>query len=103
MNLVDNALRYSPRNAVVTITLRPEARAIRVSVEDDGPGVPPPFVPRLFEKFSHAGRGTTGLGLYFCRITIERWGGQIGYEPREKTGARFWFRLPVANGASGHG
>jgi signal transduction histidine kinase len=103
MNLVDNALRFSPRGGSVAVTVRSQERAIQVSVEDEGPGVSPEIMPRLFEKFAR-GRsgGAAGLGLYFCRISIERWGGQLGYEPREKTGARFWLRLPVANGA-GHG
>jgi signal transduction histidine kinase len=104
MNLVDNALRYSPRGGVIRIAGRREDGAIYVSVEDEGPGVPIELMPRLFEKFTR-GRtgGTTGLGLYFCRITIERWGGQIGYEPRKEGGARFWLRLPAADGGGRHG
>jgi hypothetical protein len=38
--------------------------------------------------------GKAGLGLYFCKITLERWGGSIGYLPRPEGGSRFWFRLP---------
>nr|MDJ0773505.1 ATP-binding protein [Mastigocoleus sp. MO_167.B18] len=50
----------------------------------------------LFKKF-YQGKdksGKSGLGLYFCRITIERWGGKIGYSPRPQGGSCFWFRLP---------
>jgi len=55
-------------------------------------------VGTMFEKFSQAraNTGKVGLGLYFCRITIESWGGTIGYTPRATGGAQFWFRLPPA-------
>jgi signal transduction histidine kinase len=103
-NLVDNALRYSPRGGTIRVAARREGRKVRISVEDEGPGVPPEVMPRLFEKFSRGRTGSgTGLGLYFCRITIERWGGEIGYEPREEGGARFWLRLPLANGSGADG
>ena len=71
---------------------------VRFTVEDEGPGVPEGLRDRLFQKFSQGGAksGSAGLGLYFCRITVERWGGQIGYEPRESGGSRFWFRLKRA-------
>jgi signal transduction histidine kinase len=96
-NLLDNALRYSPRGGVIRVTARRDDRTLFLSVEDEGPGVPTDVMPRLFEKFAHGrGAGSTGLGLYFCRITVERWGGQIGYEPRKEGGARFWIRLPIS-------
>ncbi|HEY8091492.1 MAG TPA: ATP-binding protein, partial [Polyangiaceae bacterium] len=69
--------------------------AVRLLVEDEGPGVPPALLPHLFQKFAR-GRDPaagTGLGLYFCRITVESWGGAIGYEARPGGGARFWVRL----------
>ncbi|HWL89581.1 MAG TPA: HAMP domain-containing sensor histidine kinase [Polyangiaceae bacterium] len=97
-NLVQNALRYSPTDAAIRIIVDDDATPnfIRVAVEDDGAGVPDALLPRLFHKFASAtdGTGGTGLGLYFCRITVERWGGTIGYEPGPHGGSRFWFRLP---------
>jgi K+-sensing histidine kinase KdpD len=53
---------------------------------------------KLFEKFSQGGTNTgkVGLGLYFCRITVEDWGGQIGCLPNMRDGACFWFTLPKA-------
>jgi signal transduction histidine kinase len=52
---------------------------------------------RLFEKFTQSGKGKgkVGLGLYFCRITTERWGGDIGHNNIAGAGSRFWFRLPA--------
>jgi signal transduction histidine kinase len=102
-NLLGNALRYSPRGSTVTIGLAREEAGddgarVLVSVADQGPGVPEDVAGRLFQKFSQGkGKaGSAGLGLYFCRITVERWGGSIGYSPRPEGGARFWFALRSA-------
>jgi signal transduction histidine kinase len=95
-NLVENAYRHSPPNSTVTIGLQAEEEDILFTIDDEGEGVPPEMVDNLFQKFSqgknNSGRG--GIGLYFCRMTIERWGGNIGYLPRQEGGSRFWFRLP---------
>lgn len=93
-NLIENALRHTPVGSSVTLRLQSEADAILCSVEDQGGGVPAEFVSSLFQRFFQGQEktGKTGLGLYFCRITIERWGGTIGYLPLAKGGC-FWFRL----------
>ncbi|MBF2005841.1 MAG: sensor histidine kinase [Chlorogloeopsis fritschii C42_A2020_084] len=95
-NLVENAFRYSPPESVVTVDLQQDGDYILVRVDDEGSGVPPEMVETLFEKFSQAKSksGRIGLGLYFCRITLERWGGEIHYSPRSQGGSSFWFRLP---------
>jgi signal transduction histidine kinase len=95
-NLVENAFRHSPLESTVTIGLEQDGDYILVSVDDEGSGVPPENVESLFQKFSQGkGKsGRVGLGLYSCRITVERWGGEIGYSPRPEGGSRFWFRLP---------
>ncbi len=97
-NLVSNAFRHSPVGGVVRVAATPEASSLLLAVEDQGPGVPREALPRLFEKFGrgHDQASGTGLGLYFCRITVEGWGGGIGYEARREGGARFWIRLPLA-------
>jgi signal transduction histidine kinase len=94
-NLVDNALRHSSAGAKVRIVISREAETVLVQVEDEGPGVPAAIADRLFDRFTQVGssRGTMGLGLHFCRITIEGWGGEIGFDNRPEGGARFWFRL----------
>jgi signal transduction histidine kinase len=97
-NLVENAYRYSPSESTVTIVLEEKETSIFVYIDDEGNGVPNEFIHSLFKKFSQAHNkpGKVGLGLYFCRITIERWGGKIGYSPRPQGGSRFWFSLPKA-------
>ncbi len=100
-NLLENAMRHSPREGVIRVSIEHENEMIRLVVEDEGPGVPAALRPRLFEKLGRDRVRSTGsgLGLYFCRITVERWGGRIGYEPRDGGGARFWIRLPAAAAA----
>lgn len=97
-NLLDNAVRHSPVGGRVRVTAREEGACIEVSVKDEGPGVDASLLPRLFERFGRGvgPRAGTGLGLYFCRITVERWGGSIGYAAPPEGGARFWFRLRKA-------
>jgi signal transduction histidine kinase len=97
-NLLENALRHSPPGSTVDVRItRSEGDAL-VEIEDAGTGVPEEAVESLFRKLSKSKsgvRGKAGLGLYFCRITIERWGGAIGYRPGAGGGACFWFRLPL--------
>ncbi|WP_427160176.1 sensor histidine kinase [Aliinostoc sp. HNIBRCY26] len=95
-NFIENAYRHSPPASTVTISLQAEQETILLTVDDEGDGVPAMMVGKLFQKFSQGQykSGRAGIGLYFCRITIERWGGSIGYLPRPEGGSRFWFRLP---------
>ena len=97
-NLLDNALRHSRAGAKVRIVISAEAETVLVKVEDEGPGVPDEISDKLFDRFTQlkSTRGTMGLGLHFCRITVEGWGGDIGYDNRPEGGARFWFRLQRA-------
>jgi signal transduction histidine kinase len=96
-NLIDNAIRHAPPGTSVRITTVEDRGAVRLTIEDAGEGVSPDVLPQLFQKLSRDPRGGgSGLGLYFCRITLELWGGGIGYEPGPVTGARFWIRLPIA-------
>ena len=94
-NLLQNAIRHSPPGGAITISVREEGRFVRIAVEDRGPGVPPEVIPQLFQKFVRHGRtrGRAGLGLFFCRIAVEQWGGSVGCQPREGGGSVFWLRL----------
>lgn len=97
-NLLENACRYSPSESTVTVGIQSQEEFVYVSVDDKGSGVSADVVNTLFQKFSQGkdSSGKSGLGLYFCRITVERWGGSIGYTPLSEGGSRFWFRLPIA-------
>ena len=98
-NLLENALRYSPPNTTVTIGLEEKGKHVLAFVDDQGPGLPKDQSPdQMFALFAKGKDkpGKAGLGLYFCKITVERWGGTIGAETKTKGGTRFWFRLPRA-------
>jgi len=98
-NLLENALRYSSAGGRVMLGAIDEGRFVRAYVDDEGPGLPTgEGAPKLFALFGKGkeGGGKAGLGLYFCKITAERWGGSIGAENRPDRGTRFWFRLPKA-------
>ena len=99
-NLLENTLRYSLPKSTVTIGFEDQGGYVLAFVDDEGPGLPKDLpANQLFALFSkgksHSGKA--GLGLYFCKITVARWGGTIGAETRAQGGSRFWFRLPRAN------
>ncbi len=106
VNLLENAIRFSPRGKEVRVALQPQDEALIALVDDEGPGVPDALKPRLFEKFVQ-GRGRTGrvgLGLYFCAMMMHRWGGAIAVERAPSGGARFRLRfLRPQLGAPAHG
>jgi len=104
MNLVGNAVKFTDPGGQVTVSARPEEErgALVVSVSDTGIGIPPGEQQHIFEKFSRAagtplsGRTSTGLGLYFCKLTVEAHGGKIWVESRVGEGATFRFTVPLA-------
>jgi signal transduction histidine kinase len=102
-NLLSNALRFTPRNGHVRIALEAAGDGVRVSMTDEGPGVPEELRDRIFEKFvavtpeAQKQGYSTGLGLAFCRMAVEAHGGTIGVEDGPKgIGSTFWFTLPRA-------
>lgn len=98
-NLLENALRFAPVASTVTVHLHDDGQWMEVTVTDEGPGVAPEVLPQLFQQFITGGRwpGKSGLGLFFCRITLERWGGNIACVATEGTGGRFRIRLRKAS------
>ena len=94
-NLLENALRFAPTRSTVTIEVCEEGDYLSVIVADEGPGVAPEVLPHLFHRFITGSRspGKSGLGLFFCRITLERWGGSIACLPVNGRGARFKIQL----------
>lgn len=98
-NLLENALRYSPPGSSVTLGAKLDDGFCKAYVDDEGPGLPQDLSrTQIFGLFSKGklSAGKAGLGLYFCRITVERWGGNIDCTSLPQKGSRFWFRLPKA-------
>jgi len=97
--LLDNALRLSPPGGAVTVQLRDGDRA-RLTVCDEGPGVPPEERELIFERFMRGresgGKAGFGLGLAIGRELARRMGGELVLEDQDGPGARFTLRLPVA-------
>ncbi|MEA2642151.1 MAG: two-component system, OmpR family, sensor histidine kinase KdpD [Chloroflexota bacterium] len=97
MNLVDNAVRYSPSGAGISISAEVVRDQLRVSVFNEGSRVPPSELDRLFEKFYRASdvSGGTGLGLAIARGIVEAHGGRIWAENVGQRGMAFSFTLPA--------
>jgi len=102
VNLVENAIKYSPDGGEVTVELAARDRRVQIDVHDRGLGIPPSDQERVFEKFVRLdpalsrGVGGSGLGLYITRELIERMGGTISVESEVGAGSRFSVALPAA-------
>jgi len=101
MGLTDNALKHSPRGATVHLRAVLTGDAVRFEVADEGPGIEPEAVPRVFERFyrtdaARAGRAGTGLGLAIAKEIIEAHGATIDVRSAPGEGATFGFELPAA-------
>jgi PAS domain S-box-containing protein len=106
INLISNALKYSP-GGTIELSAQVEGKFLKISVRDEGPGIPPDEQERLFQRFSRApsrsvGTGQkakptgTGLGLFLTRYLVESHSGQIWVESEVGKGSTFHFTLPLA-------
>jgi two-component system phosphate regulon sensor histidine kinase PhoR len=99
-NLVDNALKYGKEGGRVTLSGRIEGDACLLEVADDGPGISPEHLPRIFERFYRVDKGRsrelggTGLGLSITKHIVESHGGTMRVESRIGVGTRFTIRIP---------
>jgi two-component system sensor histidine kinase KdpD len=97
-NLLENAFKYTPPGTAIKLAAEIESQKVVVSVEDDGPGLPPGDPEALFAKFyrgaTESAVGGVGLGLAICRAIINLHGGRIWAE-RHPRGAAFRFTLPL--------
>ena len=98
-NLIDNAIKFTPRGGTIRISAapRPAASQVTLSVRDSGAGIAPGVRDRLFQKFAtgrERGHGS-GLGLAFCRLTVEAHGGHIWVDDGNSAGTTITFTLPV--------
>jgi PAS domain S-box-containing protein len=102
INLLGNALKFSPKNSLVKVEVSPQDSFVKVTVADRGPGVPPDQQELIFQRFHQVAspdgknKEGTGLGLAICKSIIEAHGGSIGVEGNDGQGSRFWFLIPVA-------
>lgn len=102
-NLVDNAVKYSPEDSQVAVSVQAQDGEGIVSISDCGRGIPLEEQGHIFEKFHRLDTGDSketygsGLGLYFCRRVIEAMGGRIWVESEPGHGTTFRFALPLAN------
>jgi two-component system sensor histidine kinase BaeS len=103
--MVDNAVRFAPEGGHVTVVCQAAARAARVEVLDDGPGVGPDDAARVFDRLYQVdpardrSSGTSGLGLAIARAIVEAHGGRVGVDARPGGGARFWLEVPAGRAA----
>ncbi|MBC7222671.1 MAG: PAS domain-containing sensor histidine kinase, partial [Anaerolineae bacterium] len=100
LNLVHNAIKFTPAGGRIHIAARQVGAEVQVSVADTGIGIPPEELDRIFERFYKAdrarSRGGTGLGLAIAKHVVQAHGGRIWAESAEGRGSTFFFTLPVA-------
>lgn len=103
-NLIENAMKFSPKGGVVTVEGAVVGTEARITVGDQGIGIPQGEMEQIFERFyrvTSPGSNTpgTGLGLHICRLLINAHGGRIWAESHHGVGSRFTFTLPIAGEA----
>ena len=103
VNLIDNAVKYSPGGGTVSVSLEPDGDVVRLLVSDEGLGIPLEEQEAIFEKFyrldpqlTHA-PGGTGLGLYICRELVRRMEGRIEVRSEPGLGSTFTVELARAD------
>jgi signal transduction histidine kinase len=95
VNLVDNSLKYADKQPVIRITLQHEGQWIRITVSDNGPGIPDRYIDKVFDKFFRVPSGNVhnvsgyGLGLSYSKKTVEQHGGALGVRNNEEGGCSF--------------
>jgi len=105
-NLLANAVKFTPAGGMVDVYLERNGSLAEIRIEDTGPGVPPEFLPRIFERFSQADGSSTrkhgglGLGLAIVRHLVELHGGTVSAANREAGGAVLSVRLPIWSAAA---
>lgn len=100
VNLISNAVKYSPENGAIKIRVETSANELKVTVQDSGIGISAASLPRVFDCYFRAHKNDkrfkgTGLGLYISKQIINQHNGEIGASSEEGKGSSFWFTLPL--------
>ena len=101
VNLLSNAGKYSPDASTITVSVEETGEHARISVRDQGPGIPADQVQDVFHRFQRSDNETdqaqygVGLGLSLVKAIIEAQGGQVGVENQAAGGAAFWISIPI--------
>ena len=102
-NLLSNAMKFSPCGAAVLISVMRQQQLLKITVQDQGPGISAEFKPLIFQKFSQADssdarqKGGTGLGLALSKQLTESMQGSIGFDSVPGQGACFYLLFRLAN------
>ncbi|MBI5087440.1 MAG: response regulator [Actinobacteria bacterium] len=105
VNFLSNAVKYTPIGSAISVATSAAADGwVRIAVTDDGPGIAPALVPRLFSPFERIGAEQsgiegTGLGLAHSKALTDRMGGRIGVDSTVGAGSTFWIELPASEGS----
>jgi two-component system sensor histidine kinase VicK len=100
-NLVGNALKFTPDNGRIVVSVTPGSDCVRITVTDEGIGIPEELQPILFERFTPArrrglrGEPTTGLGLSLCKTIVEMHQGTLTVTSAEGKGSTFTVEIPI--------
>ena len=100
-NLLTNAAKFADKGSMIDVVVEGQANAIRVSIFNEGGGIPVAFRDKIFKPFSQAApsstraRGGTGLGLHITKQIVEQTGGIIGFESPKGGRTKFWFTVPI--------
>jgi PAS domain S-box-containing protein len=101
VNILNNAIKHSPEGGTVRLTSHTDALKVKISIEDQGPGIPSHLCLAVFDRYYRVadGRGnlpSTGLGLAICKAFVQAHGGLIGVVSTLGKGSTFWFTLPTS-------
>lgn len=97
-NFINNAIKYAPESKEITIHIAKSAGHVKLSVEDQGPGIAREKIPHIFDRYYRVDSAGSqysglGLGLYICSEIIRKHGGEIGVDSEIGKGSTFWFKL----------
>jgi len=100
-NIIENAFKFTPEGGKIRIAAEIKNDEVLFSITDSGPGIPPQYHSKIFEKFGvlevekERKRYSVGLGLAFCKLAVEAHKGSIGVNSEPDRGSTFWFALPT--------